>query len=73
MTNKTSEIKLIENKSERYYRVTVDGKDCYPNFTYGDDPDNQTEVRRTAKAAAFDEICREVRAGNKITVSYLLY
>lgn len=73
---KTSEIKLIENKSECYYRITVNGQDVYTNFTWDEDSsseNNQTNVRRTAKACAFDEITRELHKGNKIQVSYLSY
>lgn len=65
----TTEIKLIHNKNERYYKVTVNGKDHYKNFTYSDDIDEETDVRRTAKAAAFDECLNN----GKIMISYISY
>lgn len=71
MAKKTSEIKLIENNTECHYRVTVNGVDAYTPFPFTGDPDNQTEARRAAKAAAFDEVLRELHHGNAINVSYL--
>jgi hypothetical protein len=59
-----SEIKLIQNKSEGYWRVTVNGKDEYM-FPFLDELE--------AKAAAFDQCIKEIIIGNEITVSYLSY
>lgn len=70
---KKTEIKLIENKTEMYFRVLVNGKDAYGCFSYGGDPDEQTEARRIAKATAFDEICRAQNKGEKTSVSFLSY
>lgn len=69
----TKEIRLIQNKSENYFRVTINGMEAYSPFIYSDDfskEDNEMNVRRTAKACAFDEICRALHNGNQITVSY---
>ncbi len=71
MAKKKTDIKLIENNTDMYYRVTVDGKDVYSNFTFTQDPDSQTDARRTAKAAAFDEIASAIFRGENITVNYL--
>lgn len=70
---KKVEIKLIQNKAESYFKVTVNGKDAYNAFTYNCDPDNEADARTIAKACAFDEICREQFNGNKVSVSYLSY
>ena len=69
----TTEIKLIHNKEKEYYKVTVNGEDHYTPFTYiSDNPDEETDARRMAKAAAFDE-CIIAQQKGKITVSYLGY
>lgn len=59
------EIKLIENKNRKIptYNVYVNGESSYTAF--------KDETK--AKAAAFDEACKEVIDGNKITVSYLSF
>lgn len=66
----TTEIKLIENQQEQFYRITMNGKDAYGKFPFTDNPDEQTDVRRMAKAAAFDLICNAQMNG-KVIVTYL--
>lgn len=68
----TTEIKLIENKREQRYRVTVNGISWYSDtaFSFTDDPNSQTEARKNAKAAAFDELLNAQMNGN-VNVSYL--
>ena len=69
-----TEIKLIENRTEQRYRITVNGKSWYSDtaFSFTDDPNSQTEAGRNAKAAAFDEIINAQMNG-KVSISYLSY
>jgi hypothetical protein len=66
---KRQEIKLIQNCQLNYFRVVVNGKDVYEPFYYdNNDPDSETDVRRLAKAAAFDECCRT----NNVSANYMI-
>jgi len=64
----TTQIKLIHSKERKEFRVTVNGVDQYIPFKY----ETQLEfddVKTKAKAAAFDEACKETMVG-KILVSF---
>jgi len=65
MANKQSKIVLIQdnNRKNPIWNVYVNGKTPYTYF------DNETK----AKAAAFDEACKEIISGKKVTISYLSF
>lgn len=66
------EIKLIHSVERKEFRVTVNGIDACPAFEHTEDPDDETDKRRLAKAVAFDECLRECDKGNSIKVTIIL-
>lgn len=67
----TIKIKLIENKQAYAFFVTVNDKEAYTPFTYTDF-NTKEEMRKLAKACAFDEALRE-QMNNKIQLEYIAF
>jgi hypothetical protein len=65
------EIKLIHSKERKEFRVTVNGIDMYPPFKHTEDPDDETDKRRIAKAVAFEECFRATNKGHSIKATYV--
>lgn len=67
---KKIEVKLIHNRENRYFRLTVNGEDVYNQFSYTEN--TVDEVETLAKSYAFDEVCKGQREGS-VTASYHVF